>query len=454
MSSKTLSILLLAQLMSGACAYADLLEPRALGREIPAPHSPLESPEVLPSGPAISEPTGDLILREALSLALLQNPELKAFAFEVRAREAAVLQAGLLPNPQLGAVVENFGNNALQGFDSTAITLQLSQLIELGGKRAARTEATQLAHDLAGWDYERERIKVLTETQRAYVEVLSAQGRTALSKQVMDLAEEVAAAVAKRVVAGKVSPVEETKARVATASVRIELTRAERELEAARKRLAATWGSTAPRFKRALGVLEAVLPIPTLEQLVERLRRNPELARWATELAERQAVIALEETRAIPDLTASFGVRRFYEPGDDALVVGISLPLPVFNRNQGAILEAQRRLTKAEEERRTAEVRVATALSSAYQTLASAYAEIAALKAQVLPGAQSAFEAASKGYRLGKFGLLDVLDAQRTLFGAKAQYLRALTDYHQSVAQVEGLIGERLEAVQTQKESR
>ncbi len=454
MSSKTLLILFLAQLMVGACAHADSLEPRPVGREIPAPCSPLESPEVLPSGPAIAEPAGDLTLRQALSLALLQNPEIKAFAFEVRAREAAVLQAGLLPNPELGAVVENFGNNALQGFDSTTITIQLSQLIELGGKRAARTEATRLARDLAGWDYERERIKLLTETQRAYVEVLSAQGRTALSKQVADLAEEVAAAVAKRVMAGKVSPVEETKAGVATASVRIELTRAEREHEAARARLAATWGSTAPRFKRALGVLEAVLPIPSLESLMERLRRNPELARWATEIAERQAVIGLEETRAIPDLTASFGVRHFTEPGDDALVVGIELPLPVFNRNQGTILEAQRRLTKAEEERRAAEVRVATALSNSYQTLAGAHAEIAALKARVLPGAQSAFEAASKGYRLGKFSLLDVLDAQRTLFGAKAQYLRALTDYHQSVAQVEGLIGERLEAVQTQKETR
>ena len=454
MSSKTLSILLLAQLMGGACAYADLPGPRPLGREIPAPHPPLESPEVLPSGPATTEPAGDLTLREALSLALLQNPEIKAFAFEVRAREAAVLQAGLLPNPQLGAIVENFGNNALQGFDSTAITVQLSQLIELGGKRAARTQATQLARDLAGWDYERERIKVLTATHNAYVEVLSAQGRTALSKQVLDLAENVTAAAAKRVKAGKVSPMEETKAGVATAAVRIDLTRAERELEAARKHLAAAWGSTAPRFKRALGVLEAVLPIPTLEQLIERLRRNPELARWATEIAERQAVIGLEETRGIPDLTASFGVRRFEEPGDDALVVGISVPLPVFNRNQGAILEAQHRLAKAEEERRAVEVRVATALSSAYQTLAGAHAEISALKAQILPGAQSAFEAASKGYRLGKFGLLDVLDAQRTLFGAKAQYLRALTDYHQSVAQVEGLIGERLEAVQTQKESR
>lgn len=454
MSSKTLSILLLAQLMGGVCAHADWLEPGPLGREIPAPYPPLESPAVLPYGPDITEPAGDLTLREALSLALLQNPEIKAFALEIRAREAAVLQAGLRPNPKLDAVVENFGNNALQGFDSTTITLQLSQLIELGGKRAARTEATQLARDLAGWDYERERIKVLTETHNAYVEILSAQVRTALTEQLLDLAEEVAAAAAKRVTAGKVSPVEETKARVATTSVRIELTRAERELEAARKRLASTWGSTAPRFKHALGEIEAVLPIPSLEQLMDRLRQNPELARWATELAERQAVIALEESRAIPDLTASFGIRRFYEPGDDALVVGISLPLPVFNGNQGAILEAQRRLTKAEEERFATEVRVATGLSNAYQTLAGAHAEIAALKAEVLPGAQSAFEAASKGYRLGKFGLLDVLDAQRTLFGAKAQYLRALTDYHRSVAQVEGLIGERLEAVQTRKESR
>ncbi|MGH8487408.1 MAG: TolC family protein, partial [Gammaproteobacteria bacterium] len=161
-----------------------------------------------------------------------------------------------------------------------------------------------------------------------------------------------------------------------------------------------------------------------------------------------------EETRAIPDLTASFGVRRFTEPGDDALVVGIELPLPVFNRNQGTILEAQRRLTKAEEERRAAEVRVATALSNAYQTLAGAHAEIGALKAQVLPGAQSAFEAASKGYRLGKFGLLDVLDAQRTLFGAKAQYLRALASYHQAVAEVERLIGEPVEAARSLEESR
>jgi len=128
-------------------------------------------------------------------------------------------------------------------------------------------------------------------------------------------------------------------------------------------------------------------------------------------------------------------------PNDYALVVGFSIPLPAFNRNQGGILEAEHRLTKAEEDRRSAEVRIATALNTAYQQLSAAHAEVSALRQEVLPGAQSAYDAAREGYRLGKFGFLDVLDAQRTLFGAKTQYLLAQADYHKAVAEVERLIG-------------
>ena len=106
------------------------------------------------------------------------------------------------------------------------------------------------------------------------------------------------------------------------------------------------------------------------------------------------------------------------------------------------------------EERRAAEVLVTTALNTTYQSLAAANIEVTTLKTQVLPGAQSAFEAASQGYRLGKFGFLEVLDAQRTLFGAKAQYLRALSDYHKAVAEVERLIGEPVEAARSLEKPR
>lgn len=390
---------------------------------------------------ASDEPDGTLVLPQALALALTQNPELAAFSWETRAREAAALQASFFPNPTFGANAANFGNKVIRGFEGDVVTLELSQLIELGGKRAARTEAAALTKELADWDYESKRIDVLTQVSQSFIEVLTAQQHLALTQQIQELANQMLVMTSARVQAGKVSPVEETKAKTARAAVQIELMRAQRELEAARKRLAASWGSAAPRFEAVAGDLNAIRPPPSLESLLQRLANNPDLARWATEITQRQALITVEKSKAIPDVTATLGASKYLMPNDYALVVGFSIPLPAFNRNQGGILEAEHRLTKAEEDRRSAEVRIATALNTAYQRLSAAHAEVSALRQEVLPGAQSAYDAAREGYRLGKFGFLDVLDAQRTLFGAKTQYLLAQADYHKAVAEVERLIG-------------
>jgi cobalt-zinc-cadmium efflux system outer membrane protein len=394
---------------------------------------------------ASDEPTGTLVLPQALALALTQNTELAAFSWETRAREAATLQAKFFPNPTFGANAANFGNQVIRGFDGDVVTFELSQLIELGGKRAARTEAAALTKELADWDYETKRIDVLTQVSQTFIEVLTAQQRLVLTQQTQDLANQMMVTTSARVQAGKVSPVEETKAKVARASVQIELMRARKELEAARKRLAATWGSTEPRFVAVAGNLDAVQSLPSLASLLQRLANNPDLARWATEITQRQALITMEKAKAVPDVTATLGASKYLMPNDYALVVGFSIPLPVFNRNQGGILEAEHRLTKAEEERRSAEVRIATALNTAYQRLDAAHAEVSALRQEILPGAQSAYDASREGYRLGKFGFLDVLDAQRVLFGAKTQNLLALSDYHKAVAEVERLIGGSLD---------
>ena len=122
----------------------------------------------------------------------------------------------------------------------------------------------------------------------------------------------------------------------------------------------------------------------------------------------------------------------------------MSFSLPPSDRNQGAIREAEYNLAKAFEERKSAEVAVRTALSEAYGSLSAAWATVTALKNDVLPGAQSAFDAVTEGYRLGKFGFLDLLDAQRTLFQTRGQYLEALAAYHKAKASVERLIGEPL----------
>ena len=416
--------------------------PPPMGRDLPsfvasAPRQ--EIPE---------EPTGTITLRQALASALMRNPELRAFSWEIRAREAAALQAGLLHNPTIGFDLQDLGTSASpNGVPQPQGTLQLSQIIELGGKRTKRREAAALSRDLAGWDYESKRIDLFTQVAQGFTNLLRAQQQRNLTEETVRLAEETARVVSERVRAGKVSPIEEIRANVALASAGIERDRAEKALEVARRRLAATWGSVIPQFEKAEGTLGPVSPIPSLAQLAERISQNPELARWSTEIAQRRAAIGLERSRAVPDLTLMGGVRRYETTGDNVFIIGLSLPLPLFNRNQGAIQEARDRLTKGEEERRAAEVRVGSALSETYRALSSAHAEVTSLEKSVLPGAAQAFEAVNEGYRLGKFGLLDVLDAQRTFFNARAQHLRALAEYHQAVAEVERLIGEPLEAV-------
>lgn len=449
---KSLAPALVLALLLGGCATESVDEgwpqPSPLGADVPAIRPPRDAEPQTREGDLPKEPEGDLTLRQAVALTLLQSPELAAFGWEVRAREARILQAGVLPNPSASALVENLGTNRDEITGGIQTTLQLSQLIELGGKRSSRIRVAGFERDVAGWEYEIRRIDILSRVSMRFIDVLSAQQRVVLLEETVRLGGQSRDAVAERVRGGKASQVEETRAGVAVASARIVLERAKRDLEASRRALSASWGNRYPRFERASGDLDALPPIPTFDRLAALLIRNPELALWASEVAMRRAAVELAESNAVPDLTVAAGYRRYSVPGDDvnALLVGVSIPLPVFDRNQGGIRAARSLVARSEEERRAAELRLAIVLAESYRALSNAHSEYAALRETVLPGAKSAFDLTSEGYRLGRFGILDVLDSQRTLSEVRAQSLRAATEFHKAVVDVERLIGDRLEA--------
>ena len=397
------------------------------------------------SSAGVQESSGELTLRQALEMTFARNPDLAAYSWEVRSGDPRIQQAGLIPNPELGIELENFlGTEPSRKFETLEATLSIGQLVELGGKRAARIRLASSEKEVSRWDYEAKRADVAADVAKSFVEVLSAQDRLALTEELARLAKEVLNVVAARVAAGKISPVEETKASVAWSISGIELERAKLAMEGARKKLAATWGSAKPMFSKAVGQLDRLTPIPPPEVLADRISRNPDVARWAAEMEQRKATLAQERANRIPDVTISGGIRRSREATDTSFVFGAAVPLPLFNRNQGKILESQFRVSKAEREREAAGNKVLAALSDAYQALATGYTEATTLKSAVLPGAQSAFEAATEGFRQGKFGYLEVLDAQRTLFEARGRYVEALGAYHKAVADTERLIGGEL----------
>lgn len=442
----------LTSMAAGACAlllvFADcapaiaansLPEPRPLGRELP-------TVQVEAKTLAMPGPTGELTLRQALAAALLGSPELAAVSWEIRTREAEALQAGLLPNPEIGIEMENFaGGGEFSGTDAAETTVTLSQLVELGGKRAKRREAAALAADLAGWDFEAKRLNVLTAAAKAFIGVLAEQERLAQAEELTDLAERFFRTVSDRVEAGKVSPVELTRAQIPLATAHVAQDQARLALDAARKELAIQWGSETVTFDRAVGSLAQVMHVPPMEQLVSLLEQNPDIARWKTEEKERSARLVLERANAIPDLTLFAGGRDIQETDDQALVAGLSIPLPLFDRNQGGIAAARAARGRAQQESRAAYNQALANLAASYKDLRGAYIEAKALREGVLPAAEQALEVAELGYRAGKFGFLEILDAQRTLFEVKGQYLEATATYHQAKAEVERLVGASLE---------
>ncbi len=435
----------------GACARpaAPAVAPstQPLGREVPV-YQPLRGDQGRPAGPVFENPSADISLRDAITLALLHSPDLAAYAWETRAREARLLQVGRLPNPVIGVLAEDVGANDGLGVDPGGqriirpqTTIQLSQLIELGGKRSARRGVAARDRDLAGWDYEIARIDVLTQATHGFIDVLAAQELFALTTTTAQLVEQVEQSVAGRVEGGVVSPIEQTRAAVALANARVETSRARRVLETSRGRLAASWGSSDPMFRSATGDLSVVTQPPSLVELTVRLAETPGLARWTTAIVQRQGVLALERAKRVPDVSVTAGVRRFADFQGSAFLVGASLVLPIFDRNGGGVEEASAGVAKAYEERRAAQTRIVVALAVAYRALASAYEEVSTLRQAVLTGDQEAFDSVSEGYRLGNFGYLDVLDAQRTLLSANGQYLNALAEYHKAAADIERLVG-------------
>ncbi len=455
----------------------------------------------------VGTPIPVLTLADAVALALERNPGLAAFSWDIRAAEARQIQAKLRPNPELLVEAEDLRlgrgpgtrtsrrttgwsanglssqtereseSGARSGFSESQFTVSLSQLIELGGKRAKRMQLASRDRDVAAWDYEVTRADVLKQVSQAFVEVLVAQQRVALDDELVRLAEQVVQTVSARVDAGRVSPLEATKAETALSVARVEANRSRRGLDSVRARLAALWGDKEARFEVAEGDLDTVRDTPGLDELVKDIDKNPDLARWRAELEKRRTAISVEKSKAVPDLTVSAGFRMTGMPDsdfrsrgfgsdgfsrstgssrsdsnwDNSVVLGFSVPLPLFNRNQGSIKEAEHLAAKAGEERRATDVQVHATLTESYQNLSAAFTAITSLKDNILPAATQTFSSINEAYRQGKFGYLDVLDAQRTLFQARQQYLDALATYHQSIAEIERIIGKPLSSNEESK---
>lgn len=384
---------------------------------------------------ASREPAGPLTLDATLSLVAASNFTLSAAGKEVDATEGAILQARTIPNPTLATTVEDTRKA------TRTTTGQVSLPIELGGKRSARVTAAERGRDVAQAEFSSIRADLRATVIASFFAVLVAQERVKLASGSADIAKKGAQAAARRVSAGKISPVEETKARVEQANAELELAEATSELQSARQALATLWGNAVPQFSEAQGDLDTLPSRPASDVLRTELESSPLLLASRLSLERRQAQVGVERSRQYPDITVSLGAKRDNEANRNMAVLGMAIPLPLFDRNQGNLYESIRRADKAQDEYLATQIRLTNDLQQASNQLSVSRASAQTLKNTVLPAAEQAYEAATKGFEAGKFNFLDVLDAQRTLFQARIRYLGVLARTYQSATNIDRILG-------------
>ncbi len=369
---------------------------------------------------------GVLTLTQALERVFERNPELTVSELEIQAASARVLQAGRKPNPEIQAETENLAafGGATGLFHYTESTLQVSHRLELGGKRTLRVHAAEREVGIAFSRLEVRRVELTEATSRAFADVLAEQERLANQHEISRLARQFHEIVVERVAAGQVSPVEQTRAGVALAAAEIEEERRLQALAASKDRLAAFWGGT----YRDIESVQGTFSIPAITDLPQDscVENNPDMKLASAAIESRDAELALERASRIPDLTISGGFRRLNPEGIEVLTAGISIPLPLFDKRKNAIAEARIRLDQSLNEKKAVERRLRAELAQARHDHDLALLEVKMLTENALPAAREAVAAVEEGYRLGKFELLTLLDAQRTFAELQRRYIEAV----------------------------
>ncbi len=381
---------------------------------------------IVSSGAAYAEPVS---LAKALAQAADQSPRVAEAKAKADAAEARARQAGVSPNPELSLEVENFaGTGAFPGLRSTETTLALSQRFELGNKKSARVGVAKAERDFAFLGYKAAIADLERDVRVAHADLRAAEDRALLAGDNLVALQELARTAALLVDAGRDPPLRQLRAEAVLAEAKAEQVRTVSELLTARRLLGDMIGSNDAELSASEAGSEPAPanPQPDTMTLDQQLK--------AAERDAAQARIKVAQADRVPDITASAGVRRFGEGRETALVAGISLPLPIRDRNRGNIDAAQSDSIAAESALVLAQRDASRARYDARILLGAAEARYNTLAGPGISQAREALRLARIGYGAGKFSQVELLDAQAALTTAKLNLIEARLDRARALA--------------------
>jgi cobalt-zinc-cadmium efflux system outer membrane protein len=199
--------------------------------------------------------------------------------------------------------------------------------------------------------------------------------------------------------------------------------------------LGAALGDTTLQIASLDGALEETLTVPALASLAVRLEASPFLAAAAADIAVQQAQLDVVQAQRTPDVNLDLFYRRLGDT-DNAIDVGVRLPLRLFDWGQGRLQATRAELAAAEARARTVRNEQSLRLQAAHRKLARAVAAATVLRGEILPRADSVLQGAEARYRAGDMSLTELIPLRRDWTRVRLDYLEALHDVMQAWAEL------------------
>lgn len=412
---------------TGPAAFAQVATPATPRVGVPLTSPPPEpfAPAPTPSpGPTVAIPRdgtmpANLTLPQALAEAEASSPVIQAALARASAAQAHVRQAGFRINPELSVEVENFaGTGDYSGARGLETTVAVNQRLDVGGRRRARVSVARAELAAEELRLSVARADLGQQVREQFARAITARDRLRIGEENAARANELARIAGQLVDAGREPPLRAIRARSAAAQAQAELEAARADEAASRRTLGALFGSITPPDSVTGSMIDLEgRPIDPEQSLDVRLAD--------LELAVAEAEVGQQVAQRRLDPAVGVGVRQFRGSGDMALVAGVSMPIPVFDRNQGNIAAARANVTSFQARRANTLATVTIRARNAIAAVEAAQARVRALEGAAVPEAFEALRLAQLSYREGRTALIELLDAQNAYRSAELALIDA-----------------------------
>ncbi len=389
-----------------------------------------ENPPALPLAP----PTA---VDDFVRIAVTQNPRLARATIAIDAAQGHYVQAGLYPNPDLAITWDEIGDRTGNGI---LYAPKITQTIVTGKKLPLSQLVAARAVDQATLELIGERYAVVGSVRAGFYETLALQQRIEILTELSKLAEDAAKSGATLLENKRIARLDLIQLEVERERFRAERDAAAKELPAAYRRLAAVTGNNSLPVDAVAGSLDG-LPSYDLEQVrVAVLNANPEVRVAKVAVDRAQAALRRAEVEPIPNVSVYGGFVRQYENKSYDGAVGVSMPIPVWNWNQGNIRTAKAELGMAVQNVGRVENELANRVATAFQLYAAARERAERFRREIIPRAEETYKLSLEAFKGGQFEYLRVIAAQRTIAEARLELNKSLADAWKAAAELSGML--------------